>query len=135
VLARSRSSNSESWKTNADVELFGRLSSGSPRFYKINDSHSYRTRIRSVHRSSPHRINALRLAQPRNLGGPFVEQLLPLLAEAGGRSPPSNAGGQSAIERKLAALERQRAKPVPMLARRRRLGEPDFASSLRTSMT
>jgi hypothetical protein len=68
VLARSRSSNSESWKTNADVELFGRLSSGSPRFYKINDSHSYRTRIRSVHRSSPHRINALRPAH----SGPIV---------------------------------------------------------------
>jgi hypothetical protein len=58
----------------------------------------------------------------------------PLLPEAGGTIAAVERWGPSAIERKLVALERRRAKLVPMLAmhRCRRLGEPDFASSLRS---
>ena len=40
----------------------------SPRLHKINDSHSYRPRIRPMYRLSPRRINALRLAH----SGPLV---------------------------------------------------------------
>src|SRR6267378_1018657 len=35
--------------TDADVELFGRFTSGSSVFHKANDSHSQLTRIRSMH--------------------------------------------------------------------------------------
>ena len=58
----------------------------------------------------------------------------PLLPEAGGTIAAVEHWGPSAIERKLVALERRRAKLVPMpCIGCRRLGEPDFASSLRTS--
>jgi hypothetical protein len=53
--------------TNADVELFGCLPSRSASFYKINDSHSYRTRIRSLHSSSPRRIKCAKI---RSFGAP-----------------------------------------------------------------
>src|SRR5438132_3979665 len=45
--------------TDADVELFGRFTSGSSVFHKANDSHSQLTRIRSMHRSTRRRSNAL----------------------------------------------------------------------------
>ena len=39
--------------TNADVELFGRLASGSSCFHEINNSNSHRARIRSPHGQAP----------------------------------------------------------------------------------
>src|SRR5215475_3303935 len=43
-------------RTNADVELLGRLSSRSAGFHEVNNPHSQRARIGSPHRSSPRRI-------------------------------------------------------------------------------
>ena len=43
-------------RTNADVELLGRLSSRSAGFHEINNPHSQRARIGSPLRSSPRRI-------------------------------------------------------------------------------
>jgi hypothetical protein len=45
--------------TDADVELFGRFTSGSSSFHKANNSHSQLTRIRSMHCPTLRRINAL----------------------------------------------------------------------------
>ena len=45
--------------TDADVELFGRFTSGSSFFHETNDAHSQLTRIRSMHRSTLRRISAL----------------------------------------------------------------------------
>jgi len=39
--------------TDADLELFGRLTAGTSCFNKADDSHSQLTRIRSTHRSIP----------------------------------------------------------------------------------
>ena len=50
----------------------------------------------------------------RSLGGEVL--MRPLLPEAGGTIVAVERWGPSAIERKLKALERQRAKLVPMLA-------------------
>jgi hypothetical protein len=36
-------------RTGADLELFGRSTSGSPSFHEVNDAHSQLTRIRSMH--------------------------------------------------------------------------------------
>ena len=52
----------------------------------------------------------------RSLGEVLV---LPLPIEAGGTIAAVERSGPSAIERKLVALQRQRSKLVPMLARRR----------------
>src|SRR5260221_8113746 len=45
--------------TDADLELFGRFTSGSSSFHEANDAHSQLTRIRSMHWSTLRRINAL----------------------------------------------------------------------------
>jgi hypothetical protein len=59
-------------RTNADVELLGRLSSRPARFHEINNPHSQRARIGSPHRSSPRRINVLRLADSAPLVNPPI---------------------------------------------------------------
>ena len=59
-------------RTNADVELLGCLSSRSARFHEINNPPSQRARIGSPHRSSPRRINALRLADSAPLVNPPI---------------------------------------------------------------
>ncbi len=56
--------------TDADIELFGRFTSGSSSFHEANDLHSQLTRIRSMHWSTLRRINALELAPPIRLGNP-----------------------------------------------------------------
>jgi hypothetical protein len=57
--------------TDADVVLFGRLTSGSSSFHEANNSHSQLTRIRSMHWLTLRRINALdSLLRPR-LGSPI----------------------------------------------------------------
>ena len=67
----------------------------------------------------------------RSLGEVLMRPLLP---EAGGTIAAVERWGPSAIERKLMALERRRAKLVPMLATHRMSAKLDLASSLRTSM-
>jgi CheY-like chemotaxis protein len=44
-------------RTGADLELFGRSTSGSPSFHEVNDAHSQLTRIRSMHWPALQRIN------------------------------------------------------------------------------
>lgn len=46
-------------RTHTDCELFGGLTSRSSSFHEINDAHSQRPGIRSMHRSSLQRINVL----------------------------------------------------------------------------
>jgi len=58
-------------RTDADIELFGRLTSGSSSFHKANDSHSQLTRIWSMHWSTLRRINALDSLFQRALGIPI----------------------------------------------------------------
>src|SRR5712692_3045466 len=57
--------------TDADIELFGRFTSGPSSFHKANDSHSQLTRIRSMHWSTLRRINALDSLLRRPLGIPI----------------------------------------------------------------
>src|SRR5215472_10497743 len=78
-------------RTNADVELFGRLSSSSARFHEVNNPHSQRARIGSPHRSSPHRIKR---AKTRRFG-------------ASCESPDSPRSGH-AIVRRLRGASRKR---------------------------
>jgi hypothetical protein len=66
-------------RTNADVELFGRLASGSPRLHEINNSPSQRARIWSPHRLSPRRINALSLAHSAAIVNPSIHSSRDLL--------------------------------------------------------
>jgi hypothetical protein len=46
-------------RTDADLELFGRLTSRSSSFNKVNDAYSQLTRVRSPHCPALRRINAL----------------------------------------------------------------------------
>ena len=57
--------------TDADVELFGRFTPRASSFHEANDSRSQLTRIRSMHRSSLRRINALDSLLRRILGIPI----------------------------------------------------------------
>ena len=57
--------------TDADVELFGRFTSGPSSFHEANDPHSQLTRIRSMHWSTLRRINALDLLLRQTLGIPI----------------------------------------------------------------
>jgi hypothetical protein len=57
--------------TDADIELFGRFTSGSSSFHEANDSHSQLTRIWSMHWSTLRRINALDSLLQRALGIPI----------------------------------------------------------------
>src|SRR6476661_7014382 len=57
-------------RTDADIKLFGRLTSGSSFFHEVDDARSQLTRIRSMHWPALRRINALRLAPPACLGNP-----------------------------------------------------------------
>src|SRR5271169_5061877 len=58
-------------RTDADVELVSRLTSGRSSFHQPNDSHSQLTRIRSMHWPILRRINALDSHLQRALGIPI----------------------------------------------------------------
>ena len=55
-------------RTDADIKLFGRFTSGSSSFHEANDSHSQLTRIWSMHWSTLRQINALNSLLQRALG-------------------------------------------------------------------
>ena len=57
--------------TDADVELFGRFTSGPSSFHEANDPHSQLTRTRSMHWSTLRRINALDSLLSQTLGIPI----------------------------------------------------------------
>jgi hypothetical protein len=57
--------------TDADLELFGRFTSGSSSFHETNDTLSQITRIRSMHWSALRRINALDSLLRGTLGIPI----------------------------------------------------------------
>src|ERR1700730_8373477 len=58
-------------RTDADIKLFGRLTSGSSFFHEIDDARSQLTRIRSMHWAALRRINALDSHLRRVLGIPI----------------------------------------------------------------
>src|ERR1700674_1434787 len=57
-------------RTDADIKLFGRLTSGSSFFHEVDDARSQLTRIRSMHWAALRRINALDSHLRRGLGSP-----------------------------------------------------------------
>ena len=58
-------------RTDADIKLFGRLTSGSSFFHEVDDARSQLTRIRSMHWAALRRINALDSHLRRVLGIPI----------------------------------------------------------------
>ena len=58
-------------RTDADIKLFGRLTSGSSFFHEVDDARSQLTRIRSMHWEALRRINALDSHLRRVLGIPI----------------------------------------------------------------
>src|SRR6202140_108252 len=58
-------------RTDADIKLFGRLTSGSSFFHELDDRRSPLTRIRSMHWAALRRINALDSHLRRVLGIPI----------------------------------------------------------------